>query len=440
MRIYNINMKNYLAIDIGASSGRHIVFSDGVQTEVYRFKTGFHHSEKGLLTDVNKLFDNVVFGIKKAFEKFDEIQSLSIDTWGVDYVLLKGDEEVFPCYSYRNERTKAVIEKVHSIIPFKNLYEKTGIQFQPFNTVYQLYADKEEGRLDGVTDFLMLPEYLNYRLTGKKVKEYTDATTTGLVNAFTKEFDAEIIKKLGLPENVFVPLHEAGETVGKLLPEISKKVGGNLKVRLCLSHDTASAVYGIFMEKPGIYVSSGTWSLLGITTDTPKTDERSMRAGYSNEGGINRTVRYQTNITGMWAVNNAVKELGILSPAVFTETAKESDYTQTVNLNDARFFNPASFVEEIKNALIKDGKPLPESDGDIANCILLSLATLYAEAISELEKVAEKTYDTVYIAGGGAKNEYLNELTARFTGKKVVALPIEATALGNYRIQKEYDL
>lgn len=433
-------MKNYLAIDIGASSGRHIVFSGEKQTEVYRFKTGFKESEKGLVTDIEKLFDDVVTGIKKAFCEFEKIESLAIDTWGVDYVLMRDDKEVLPCFSYRNERTSAVIDKVHAILPFKELYKKTGIQFQPFNTLYQLVSDKEDGRLDGVTDFLMLPEYLNFRLTGKKVKEYTNATTTGLVNAFTKEFDADIIKALGLPENIFKPLNEAGTVVGELLPDVEKRVGGNLKVKLCLSHDTASAVYGINMEEKGIFISSGTWSLLGITTDTPITDEKSMKSNYSNEGGINRTVRYLKNITGMWAVNRALEELDFNNVIEFTDGAQKSGYDQTVNLNDERFLSPKSFTGEIISALSADKKPLPQSQNDTANCILHSLARLYASAIEDLEKNAGKTYDVIYIAGGGAKNAYLNALTAKFTGKKVVALPIEATALGNYRIQKEYDL
>ena len=234
-------MNYYLAIDIGASSGRHIVGwekNNVIQIkEMYRFETGFKQEEGKFICDVEKLFQNVLSGLKLAFEQYPSIESLAIDTWGVDYVLMNGDKEILPCMSYRDERTKQAVEQVHKLIPFERLYAKTGIQFQPFNTIYQLYADKLTGKLDEATDFLMLPEYLNYRLTGNKVKEYTNATTKGLVNAYTKQFDEEIITKLSLPKHLFNELHEAGTLVGELTSEVQQYVGGNCKVKLCLSHD-----------------------------------------------------------------------------------------------------------------------------------------------------------------------------------------------------------
>lgn len=198
----------------------------------------------------------------------------------------------------------------------------------PFNTIYQLFDDKLTGKLDKATDFLMLPEYLNYKLTGNKVKEYTNATTTGLVNAHTKQLYEDIISKLSLPKHLFKKLHEAGTTVGELTPEVQQYVGGKCNVKLCLSHDTASAVYAIPLDDDSLYISSGTWSLLGVTTDNPITDLNSMQSNYSNEGGVKKIVRYQKNITGMWAVNRAMDELGIKSPVEFVKLAQASDYAQ----------------------------------------------------------------------------------------------------------------
>ena len=244
--------KYYLAIDIGASSGRHIVGwkeGDQIQTdEVYRFPNGVKEVNGHLVWDIESLAEHVIKGVKAAFERYPQIQSLAVDTWAVDYVLMSGDEEILPCYAYRDRRTERAIERVHEAVPFRELYARTGIQFQPFNTVYQLYDDKLSDILDGATDFLMIPEYVNYVLTGRKLHEYTNATTTGLVNARTGEYDGEIIARLGLPERLFGKLYPAGTCVGELKPEIARAVGGQTEVVLCASHDTASAVEGIPME------------------------------------------------------------------------------------------------------------------------------------------------------------------------------------------------
>ena len=280
------NMNFYLAIDIGASSGRHIVGwrEDGeLRTkEVYRFPNGVLEQNGHLVWDIDTLLFHVQAGIMAAKAEFPGIVSLSIDTWGVDYVLLQGNEEIHPVYAYRDSRTEAVIPKVHEILPFSELYTKTGCQFQPFNSIYQLYADKLAGRLEGVTDFLMIPEYLLWKLCGVKAKEYTNATTTGMVSAETGEFDAEIISALGLPP-IFPKLQRPGMVLGKY---------DGIKCVLCATHDTASAVEGIPMEENAPYISSGTWSLLGIKTPKPITNAASRAANYSNEGGVGYN-RYQ---------------------------------------------------------------------------------------------------------------------------------------------------
>ena len=269
-------MKRCLAIDIGASGGRHIIgYKDRgriVTEELYRFPNGMDREDGHLVWDVERLLSEVKRGIGVALCKYPDICSVSIDTWGVDYVLMRGDEAVMPVYAYRDDRVDRVIDEVHSIIPFEELYSRTGIQFNKFNTVYQLYADKLSGRLEGVTDFLMIPEYLMYRLTGVKRKEYTNATTTSLVNADTGEYDPCIFDRLGLARELITPVYKPGEAVGHLLPEVAAEVGGDLSVVLCATHDTGSAVEAIEMDTRSPYISSGTWSLLGVKTERAITD------------------------------------------------------------------------------------------------------------------------------------------------------------------------
>ena len=415
-----------LAIDIGASSGRHIVgwLEDGkIQTrEVYRFPNGVTEQDGHLIWDVDALLSHVKAGIAEAKKQYD-IGSLSIDTWGVDYVLMKGDEEVLPVYAYRDSRTEAVIPKVHEVIPFSELYRRTGCQFQPFNTVYQLYADKLAGRLKGVTDFLMIPEYLMYKLCGVKAKEFTNATTMGLVNADTLEIDREIVNRLGLPAHLFPKLQQPGTVIGEY---------GGISVMLCATHDTGSAVEGIPMEGEALYLSSGTWSLLGVKTPKPLTDAGSRNANYSNEGGVGYN-RYQKNIMGMWLVNELRRELcpdrdfsGIV------QEAEKCTFDKTVDADAQAFLAPRSMKAAFDDAL---GVPIREAD--YFRCAYRSLALSYAKAIRELEENTGKAYERLYIVGGGAKNAFLNRLTEEATGKQVVALPIEATALGNLKIQLE---
>lgn len=420
-------MKRYLAIDIGASSGRHIVGwrEDGeLRTkEVYRFPNGVLEQAGHLVWDVDTLLFHVKEGIMAAKTEFPGIVSLAIDTWGVDYVLLRGDEEVRPVYAYRDSRTETVIPKVHEILPFAALYAKTGCQFQPFNSIYQLYADKLAGRLDGVTDFLMIPEYLLWRLCGVKAKEYTNATTTGMVSAETGEFDPEIVSALGLPP-IFPKLQKPGTVLGEY---------EGIKCILCATHDTASAVEGIPMEGNAPYISSGTWSLLGVKTPQPITDAASRAANYSNEGGVGYN-RYQKNIMGMWLVNELQKELcSGLGFAEIVNAAKESPCDVLIDANAPEFLAPKSMKAAFDGAT---GGQLV-SIGDYFRCAYHSLAQSYAEALAELEQNTGKTYEKLYIVGGGAKNELLNHLTAKATGKEVIALPIEATALGNLKIQME---
>ena len=432
-------MKYYLAIDIGASSGRHIVgyMQDGVlmTDEVYRFPNGMDTLDGHLVWDSARLLNEVKAGIAASFAKYPEIESLSIDTWGVDYVLMKGDEEVAPTYAYRDSRVDGPIDEVHKIIPFAELYERTGIQFNKFNSIYQLYADKLAGRLEGVTDFLMIPEYLMYKLTGNKVKEFTNATTAGLINADTLRFDEYIWDKLGFPEAMRSEVYQPGTLVGRLSDEVAREVGGNLDVVLCATHDTGSAVEAIEMQTDSPYISSGTWSLLGVKTERAITDAVSRESGYSNEGGVGYN-RYQKNITGMWIIQSLRKEMCPDTPyGDIADMARVSSYCEIFDVNDEAFMAPDSMKDAIRDYLTSRGKPAPVTPADYFNASYVSLAHGYKEAIADLENNTGKTYSELYIVGGGAKNVYLNALTEKHTGKKVVALPIEATAIGNMMIQ-----
>lgn len=430
-------MKYYLAIDIGASSGRHIVgWQENGQLctkEVYRFPNGVREEKGHLVWDVQALFSNVVAGVKEAFKAYPAIESLSVDTWGVDYVLLKGEKEVTPVYAYRDSRTETQISQVHKRMPFAELYRHTGCQFQPFNTIYQLYDDKQNGRLHNVTDMLMMPEYLMWKLCGVKAKEYTNATTTGVVNAKTGEFDLGLVNALGYPKHLFPKLCQPGTVLGMLRPEIAKAVGGDCKVVLCATHDTGSAVEGIPMEGNHPYISSGTWSLLGVKTPVAITNSESQNANYSNEGGVGYN-RYQKNIMGMWLVNELQRVLCPDTPfSEIVELAQESECALLVDANASEFLSPKSMKVAFDKAT--DGNL--RTVGDYFRCAYRSLALSYKQAIDELEQNTGCTYEKLYIVGGGAKNTFLNRLTQEITGKQVIALPIEATALGNLKIQME---
>ena len=421
-------MEYYLAVDIGASSGRHILGwkENGkiLTRELYRFPNGVTEKNGHLVWDIDSLVSHVKKGIDTALENCGEIKSLSIDTWGVDYVLMNGDKEIFPCYAYRDTRTEKIIPEVHEKFSFEKLYEHTGIQFQPFNTIYQLYCDKISGRLDDATDFLLMPEYLLYKLCGEKSHEYTNATTGGFINAFSKNYDFEIIKALGLPEKLFKEIDQPGKKIGTYK---------NISCVLCATHDTASAVEGIPMEGSEIFISSGTWSLLGAKIQEPITNSESLKANFTNEGGIGY-IRYLKNIMGMWLINRLRDEL--CPKKDFSEIVNEaraSNFNEIVDTNDKIFLAP----ESMKNAFDEKLNHKNLSEADYFCCAYRSLAECYAEAVKTLEKISGKKYSSIYIVGGGAKNEFLNSLTEQATGKKIIALPIEATALGNLKIQME---
>lgn len=439
-------MKYYLSIDIGASSGRHILSSvqNGklVLEEVYRFENGMTQKDGHLVWEYEKLFSNIIAGLKEC-KKLDKIPvSVGIDTWGVDYALIDADGKVIgDVYAYRDGRTEEPIKKVHEIIPFETLYKRTGSQFQIYNTIYQLYTDKLSGKLDKAERFLMMPDFFNYLLTGVMKNEFTNASTTGLMSAKTRNWDMETVKELDLPEKLFKELSDPATLVGNLKPEIAKEIGYDLKVVLPATHDTASAVMAVPEIGQPLYISSGTWSLLGIESPVAISTEEALKENFTNEGGYGRSTRFLKNIMGLWMIQCVRREYNKkYSWGDFVTLSKEvKDFDSIVDVNDNSFLAPASMIEAIKDYCRKTGQKVPETPGEIALCVYDSLAVCYKRAVETVERVTGYKFDTIHIVGGGCQNAYLNELTAKRTGRRVVAGPVEATAIGNALSQLLYD-
>jgi len=453
-------MKNYLAIDIGASSGRHILgtVKDGkiALEEVYRFVNGQVRRNGHDCWDIEKLVESVKAGIDEALKR-GPVESIGIDTWGVDFVLL--DEKGELCcdsVAYRDARTQGAAEEIEAqVMSFQDLYARCGIQKTAFNTIYQLWALKKEHpeQLERAAKFLMVPEYLNYRLTGNIVHEYTDSSTTSLLNAAKKDWDFDLIEKLGLPKRIFGKLEMPGATVGEYK---------GVKVVLPAMHDTGSAYLAVpARDDRAVYLSSGTWSLLGVENEKPITTKASCLANFTNEGGAWGRFRYLKNIMGLWMIQSIRRELngveyveGKGGEATKEALAKLSDYEKgreysfgdlsmvargigynvIVDVNDGRFLNPASMIGEVMAAASEVGKP-PATVGELMQCVYLSLAECYANAIGNLSEITGKVYTSINIVGGGCQDKYLNSLTAEATGLEVFAGPIEGTAIGNLIVQ-----
>ncbi len=437
--------KYYLAVDIGASSGRHILghLENGKieLEEIYRFENGMDHKDGKLLWNVERLFVEILNGMKKCKELGKLPVSMAIDTWAVDYVLLDEKDQILgDTYGYRDHRTDGMDAEVAKILPEPELYAKTGIQKQIFNTIYQLMAveKKTPEIMKQAKTLLMLPDYFGFRLTGNKLSEYTNGSTTQLVDPHTYQWDKELIQSLGYPEEIFLPLKMPGTKVGNLLPQIREEVGYDLEVVLCGSHDTASAVMAVPQtEGDGIYISSGTWSLMGIESPEPIITKEAAAANLTNEGGYDHRFRFLKNIMGLWMIQSVRHEYqDAYSFAQLCDMAEESrDFSSRVDVNDQSFLSPDSMIEAIKQYCQKTGQPVPETVGELAAVVYRSLAQSYGETVKELETIAGRTYDSIHIIGGGSNAAYLNQLTADATGKIVYAGPGEATAIGNLLAQ-----
>lgn len=433
-------MSYCLAIDIGASSGRHILgeYKDGILncTEIYRFENGYAEENGTLVWEIEKLVSSVIEGIAECKRKGFTPETIAIDTWGVDYVLFDKDgKEILPAVAYRDSRTATAPEEIYEILSSEELYSRTGIQKMNYNTIFQLWCDKKSGKMDKAERMLLIPEYLSYRLTGVMKNEYTNASTTNLLNAEKKDWDFEVIEKLGFKKSLFGELNLPGTYIGNFTDEIKEKVGFDAKVIFCPSHDTASAVAACPIDEKSIFISSGTWSLVGTENLYPVTTKEAMEANLSNEGGINYRFRFLKNIMGMWLFQNIRKNLD--KKYTYDEMmymAMESKFTEKIDPTDDVFLAPENMIEAIRTYLGKPELPI----GDVLNSVYHSLAFSYDKTVKEIERISGKTVDTVSIVGGGCKDKYLNTLTKEYTGKRVTAGPVEGTAAGNLISQLMY--
>ena len=431
----------YLAVDIGASSGRHIlgcVENGKIELEeVYRFPNGTTLKNGYQCWDHKSLFENVVKGMKRCAEIGKIPSYLGIDTWGVDFLLLDGEGNVIgDSVGYRDSRTEGMDEKVYELLPEAELYARTGIQKQMYNTVYQMMALKQQNpeQLDAAESFLMMPDYLNYKLTGVCHQEYTNATTAQLVNIETGGWDLEMMEKLGYPTKLFGKLSMPGETVGTLLPEIVKEIGYDMTVLHPASHDTGSAVLAVPTNSDNaVYLSSGTWSLMGVESLIPDSSERARRHNFTNEGGAEHRFRFLKNIMGLWIIQSIRKELdGKYTFAELCDMATAlGDTSYRINVNDSCFLAPDSMIAAINRYCGTENMPLDH----MLCCVYQSLAECYVKTIAEIAEITGKKLEALHIIGGGSKDDYLNELTAKALDIPVYAGPIEATAIGNLLAQ-----
>ena len=456
-------MTYHLAIDIGASSGRHILghLEDGkmILEEVYRFDNSQIRKDGHDCWDHQALARSVLQGIATCKEIGKIPATIGIDTWGVDFILL--DEQGLPCsdmVAYRDARTEGADALVDAAVSADELYARCGIQKMLFNTIYQLAALKKEHpeQLEKAQRLLMVPEYLNFVLTGKMANEYTNATTGNLVNARAKDWDWEVIDKLGLPSRIFGKLEMPGTALGGLTSAVQAAVGFDAQVVLPATHDTGSAFLAVpARDDQAVYISSGTWSLLGVENAEPITTPEAKAANFTNEGGAWYRFRFLKNIMGLWMIQSIRRELNGVdyvegkektaswsladyekgrkySFADLENAAKAaSAFAGRVNANDTRFFSPESMIAEVLAAA--DVKPA--TVGELMQCVYASLADCYAKMIRSLSDLTGKTYTSVNIVGGGSKDGYLNKLTAEATGLEVFAGPTEGTAIGNLIVQ-----
>lgn len=430
--------KCHLAVDIGASSGRVIAgFIENSKLKldvVHRFPNEMKMKDGHLIWDIDFLFEEIKKGIHISTKLYQPI-TIGVDTWAVDFVLLdKNYHRLTDAIAYRDHRTVGVMEKVFETVSKESIYEKTGIQFQPFNTLYQLAALKEEKPeiLEQAAYFLMIPDYLNYLLTGKITNEYTNATTTQLIDASSKQWINEILDNLSLPNHLFNKPSDPLTSLGEITDELRDEFGASIEVILPGTHDTASAVAAV-SSNDTIYISSGTWSLMGVEINQPITTSKAYSFNFTNEGGVNQSVRFLKNIMGLWMIQEVKRELqNKYSFADFVDLAFYNESFPTIlDVNDARFLSPTSMIEEIQAYCSNSNQPIPEGAGQLAACIFNSLVEDYCKTAKQIEELTNKEYKSIHIIGGGSQNYYLNKKLAEKSGKTIYTGPTEATAIGN---------
>jgi rhamnulokinase len=418
-------------------------------TEVYRFENGLTHKNGHLCWDIDALAEEVVRGLAAAKAAGFEPATIGIDTWAVDYVLLdERDQRIGDVVGYRDARTDGVRDALElaGILSFDEHYARTGIQYQQFNTAYQLCALSREDRaeLDSAKALLMVPDYLNWVLTGEKAQEYTNASTTGLVNAQTFDWDDELIDRLNLPWDIFQPIRMPGESLGRLRPEVAERVGYDAEVVLVASHDTGSAWLAVpARDEKAVYFSSGTWSLVGVERREPICTPQSAAANFTNEGGYERRYRYLKNIMGLWMIQNVRRELGDMTGTApiwnelvaAAEDARAKGFHAVVDADDPEFLAPASMLAALRDVCARSGQPVPNTMGEYALVVYDSLADDYARTVAQLRELTGTDFTSINIVGGGSNNGYLNQATADACGLPVFAGPTEGTALGNLMVQ-----
>ena len=443
---------NLLGFDFGASSGRAMLgtLEGGKLTirEIHRFLNEPVTLCGRFVWDIPRLFYEMKQALLKLSRSGLTVDAIGIDTWGVDFGLLDKNGHLLSLpVHYRDARTNGIPEKVRAIIPDEELFARTGIAFNSFNTLYQLYAMKEEGdpALESAQDLLFLPDLLAYFLTGKKGTEYTIASTSQLLNPFTRDWDRELMAKLGIPAHIFGEVKLPGTVRGTLLPEIARECGvAEIPVIAIGGHDTASAVAAVpAKEKDFAYISSGTWSLLGAEVQKPLCTEGVMKANYTNEGGVDGSIRLLKNIMGLWIIQECKREWDRRgSETSFGELVELSmqapAFKAILDVDDACFLAPGDMPARIQAYCAKSGQPVPEGKGEISRVIYESLALKYRWAIERLEEdMLKKPIEALHIVGGGSKNALLNQFTAEAIRRPVIAGPDEGTIIGNLLVQAQ---
>lgn len=433
-------MTYYLAIDLGASSGRHILgWLDGGKIrieEIHRFPNGTVERDGQLVWDVDGLFREILAGLEKCRETGRIPVSLGVDTWGVDFVLLDADgRRLGEAVSYRDGRTAGMDDEVLSIVGEVELYRRTGIERLIFNSIYQLYAVKKQ-RPDlfaRAEAFLTMPDYLNYLLTGVMRNEYSEATTTQLVDAHTRDWDWELLDTLGFPRRIFQEIAHAGTVLGGLRPEICERLGFDVRVALPPCHDTEAAILALpDVSGDVIYLSSGTWSLMGVERGAPDCREECLRAAFSNEGGYGGRICFHKNMMGMWIIQSVSRELpGNPGYDEVIAMAEAGKCDSRIDVGAPEFLAPESMIAAIRAQCRAGGGIEPASHADVLACAYGSLADSYANTAREIERLTGREYSTIHIMGGGSRDRLLNRLTGERTGKRVAVGPVEATAIGN---------
>jgi len=445
----------YLAVDMGASSGRHVAgMFDGNRLrleEVHRFENGAVSAAGHLYWDYLGLWSNIRTGLRAAGQKFgSRIASVGIDTWGVDYALLGRDDEILGNpVAYRDHRTDGIFDKAFPIVPRAEIFRHTGLQFMTINTAYQLLAQRLSNSvtLEQARSLLMIPDFFHWLLTGVKANEFTDASTSQLLDPRTRQWSRELINKLGLPPGIFGQVVPPGTKLGKLLPAVASDVGlPGLEVVLPGTHDTASAVMAVpAASQPGAkpdwcYISSGTWSLMGIESPQPVINEKCLALNFTNEGGVGDTIRLLKNIVGLWLVQECRRIWNQSGKHYSWEdlnrlAAAAKPLAHLINPSDPAFLSPDDMPTAIREFCRRSGQPVPADEGAIIRCCLESLALEYRRVLGALEELNEGRLDTIHIVGGGTQNRQLCQAAADACNRRVVAGPIEATAIGNVMMQ-----